>query len=198
MQQSESFWKVMSIVDIMRLIQEYADLRQLFAASKQLSETKQHVQYWNLTFTASVQYYEKEEFRRIIREKVMNVSKQLSLNFVEYNEYRTHTYNKISDVSALGNVHTLYLSWCQGITDVSALGNVHELHLSGCDNITDVSALGNVHTLYLSGCRNVTDVNALGNVHTLYLSGCRNVTNVSALGNVQSLYLSDWCNMYIH
>ena len=107
MQQSESFWKVLSIVDIMRLIQEYADLRQLFAASKQLSETKRHVQYWNLTFTASVRYYEIEEFRRIIGEKVMDVSKQLSLNFAEYNKYNvtTRTYDKISDMSALGNVH---------------------------------------------------------------------------------------------
>ena len=139
MQQSESFWKVMSIVDIMRLIQEYTDLRQLFAASKQLSETKQHVQYWNLTFTASVRYYEEEEFRRIIKEKVMDVSKQLSLKFVEYNENYdlTRTYDKITDVSALGNVHTLNLSYCDKITDVSALGNVHTLNLSSCANLTE-------------------------------------------------------------
>ena len=135
MQQSESFCKVLSIVDIMRLIQEYADLRQLFAASKQLSETKKRVQYWNLTFTASVQYYEKEEFRRIIKEKVMDVSKQLSLNFAEYNnKYHvpTHTYDKISDMSELGNVHKLELSACLNLTDVSALGNVHTLNLSEC------------------------------------------------------------------
>ena len=34
---------------------------------------------------------------------------------------------------------------CENITDVSALGNVYELNLSWCENITDVSSLGNVH-----------------------------------------------------
>jgi len=36
---------------------------------------------------------------------------------------------------------------CSGITDVSALGGVHTLDLSFCHNITDVSALGGVYTL---------------------------------------------------
>ena len=171
MQQSESFWKVLSIVDIMRLIQEYADLRQFFAASKQLSETKQHVQYWNLTFTASVQYYEKEEFRRIIGEKVIDVSKQLSLNFSEYEEYNDdiRTYDEISDMSVLGKVHALNLRGCSKITDVSELGKVHILNLRNCSKVTDVSALGNVHTLDLSYCDKIKDVSALGNVHTLHL-----------------------------
>ena len=39
------------------------------------------------------------------------------------------------------------------ITDVSMLGNVHTLDLRGCKEITDVSALGNVHTLDLSYCK---------------------------------------------
>ena len=51
------------------------------------------------------------------------------------------------------------------ITDVSALGGVHTLDLSECSNITDVSALGGVHTLDLSECSNITDVSALGGVH---------------------------------
>ena len=36
------------------------------------------------------------------------------------------------------------------ITDVSALGKIHTLNLSGCKNITDVSMLGKVNTLNLS------------------------------------------------
>ena len=36
-----------------------------------------------------------------------------------------------------------------GITDVSALGSVHTLNLAYCQCITDVSALGSVHTLDL-------------------------------------------------
>jgi hypothetical protein len=42
----------------------------------------------------------------------------------------------------------LDLSWCTGISDVSMLGNVHTLHLRGCRGISDVSMLGNVHELF--------------------------------------------------
>jgi hypothetical protein len=41
-----------------------------------------------------------------------------------------------------------------GITDVSALGNVHTLYLSKCIGITDVSVLGNVYTLILKKKKN--------------------------------------------
>ena len=37
--------------------------------------------------------------------------------------------SSMTDVSALGSVHTLNLSSCAGITDVSALGNVIKLIL---------------------------------------------------------------------
>jgi hypothetical protein len=50
-------------------------------------------------------------------------------------------------VSALGGVHSLKLSSCQGISDVSALGGVHFLDLSYCQGISDVSALGVVPAL---------------------------------------------------
>ena len=84
--------------------------------------------------------------------------------------------DSLTDVSALGNVHTLDLSGCTGITDVCALGNVHDLDLTECTGITDVSALGNVHTLNLGECTGITDVSALGNVHTLYLNYCTGIT----------------------
>ena len=77
--------------------------------------------------------------------------------------------SNISDVSALGNVHTLDLRCCYNVSDVSALGNVHTLYLCGCDNVSDVSALGNVHTLNLCYCDNISDVSALGNVKHLTL-----------------------------
>ena len=100
----------------------------------------------------------------------------------------------VTDVSALGNVHTLNLSCCENVTDVSALGNVHTLDLS-CTEVSDVSALGNVHTLNLSWCKNVSDVSALGNVHTLDLSFCVNITNLSDLKNVHTLYLLNCMNV---
>ena len=62
----------------------------------------------------------------------------------------------------------LDLSWCTGITDVSALGSVHTLDLSYCENITDVSMLESVHTLYLWGCTGITDTSMLTGVINLY------------------------------
>ena len=96
----------------------------------------------------------------------------------------------ITDVSALGYVDNLDLSWCYNLTDVSALGNVKNLNLSGCPNLTDVSALGNVIDLNLNSCDNITDVSALGKVRKLNLSSCDNITDVSALINVENLNLS--------
>jgi hypothetical protein len=128
---------------------------------------------------------------------------------------------------------TLNLRECENITDISALDNVHTLYLN-CTNITDVSMLGNVHwgrrfsqsenetkfrpaILYLRWCDNIRDVSKLGNVHwgrrfsqsenetkfrpaTLDLSGCKNISDVSAnflekslqkkIGNVNTLYLN--------
>ncbi len=42
----------------------------------------------------------------------------------------------IEDVSMLGHLRTLNLSFCKNVSDVSALGNVHTLDLS-CTYITD-------------------------------------------------------------
>jgi hypothetical protein len=98
--------------------------------------------------------------------------------------------NKLTDLVALGSIHTLQLKQCVGVRDASALlgrVSVHTLDLSGCKEITHVSALGGVHTLYLSKCVGITDVSALGGVHTLFLSYCVGITDVSALGTVHTL-----------
>ena len=60
--------------------------------------------------------------------------------------------DNLKDVTMLGGVHTLHLSWCRNLRDVSALGGVHTLDLYWCENLRDVSALGGVHTLVLSEC----------------------------------------------
>ena len=49
---------------------------------------------------------------------------------------------------------------CPGITDFSALGGVHTLYLSYCQRIKDVSSFGGVHTLDLGYCRRITDVSS--------------------------------------
>jgi hypothetical protein len=98
---------------------------------------------------------------------------------------------RITDVRALGGVHTLNLRHCTGMTNVSALGDVHTLNLWACMRITDVSALGGVHKLDLRHCTGMTDVSALGGVHTLDLFGCMGIRDVSALVGVHTLNLSD-------
>jgi hypothetical protein len=60
------------------------------------------------------------------------------------------------------------LSCCNSVSDVSALGGVHTLNLSCCNSVSDVSALGGVHTLNLSGCKKIKDdFSMLKTVHTL-------------------------------
>ena len=69
-------------------------------------------------------------------------------------------------LALVGHVHKLEIS-DSNITDVSALGCLHTLNLTGCTGITDVSALDGVHTLTLTGCTGIANVSALGGVHTL-------------------------------
>ena len=73
----------------------------------------------------------------------------------------------MNDVSALGGVHTLNLSFCKGIEDVSALGNVHTLILNWCMNVTDVSTLGGVHTLDIRNIPVIESIRELENVPNL-------------------------------
>jgi hypothetical protein len=49
-------------------------------------------------------------------------------------------------------MHTLTLYGCEGITDVSALGSVHTLYIDNCPgisyiNVSALIALGSVHAL---------------------------------------------------
>ena len=145
--------------DLFIAINEYTDLRGLCDTCLLLSTSKKYINY-KLNKKYSLMYYDDILFRSNILNKIFNPIKQLYIN----------------------------LSCCQNITDVSALGNVHTLVLRYCDNITDVKAK-NIHTLDLSNCRKITDVSALGNVHTLDLRDCKNITDVSMLGNVHNLIL---------
>ena len=186
---SNSFNSVFSDIFIFRYIAEYIesqDLKSLCDTCKPCAEFKKYLMYI-LTKQYSLLFYSNTLFRDLVLSKIFNPIKQLHLNL-------SNCFN-ITDVSALGNVHTLDLTCCRNITDVSSLGNVHTLNLSYSDNITNVSSLGNVHTLDLSYCSKITDVSALGNVHTLNLSDCDNITDVSALGNVHTLDLRGCINI---
>ena len=89
---------------------------------------------------------------------------------------------KLTGFDMLKNLSCLYLAYTD-IYDVSMLGNVRLLDLSFCPNVSDVSALGKVRDLCLYGCYKITDISALINVHKLNISGCINIQNVHLLNN---------------
>ena len=131
-------------VDVLRVIVDlggYPLSHSLAATSRHFYNVSRHLIYLGLNQEYSLKYYDDEAFRTVVHSRVENPSKQLSLNLSEC--------SNITDVSALGGVHTLDLSECKKITDVSALGAVHTLNLRDCSNITDVSALSNVYTINL-------------------------------------------------
>lgn len=135
--------------------------------------------------------------------RVRLMSKKNKQNFIlmlgEYNvlQFLIHfiKFPRITDVTALQNVHTLDLSNCTILTDVSPLRNVHTLKLQNCFSVSDVSALRNVNTLDLSSCHKITDISALSGVKHLNLRNCRGITDVSALGNVRVLNLQNCKNV---
>jgi hypothetical protein len=131
--------------DIYHCIKEFTSINALLNTSKRgLSDVKRRLFYWNLNKEYSQLYYSSGEFRERLLGLVHDSKKQVSLN----------------------------LSYCDNVSDVSALGHVHTLNLRECPNVSDVSALSDVHTLSLSWCSNVLDFRVLSHVHTLHLSYC--------------------------
>ena len=129
------FEKEFVVFELMR----YIDVTKLLNSTKLLKNVKKKFIYIKLNKNYSLKYYNNEEFRNIIHNSVEKSNKQISLDLSNS--------TNITDISALGKVHTLFLHGCENITDVSALGKVHTLHLYNCDQITDVSSLRNVNII---------------------------------------------------
>jgi hypothetical protein len=127
--------------ELFRVIDTYTDLRSLCDTCTLLSTLKKYIfNLFNKTY--SLMYHDDISFRNRVLNKIFNPNKQLHLQL-------SNSGYRITDLSALGNVHTLDLGDCE-ITDVSMLGNVHTLDIRNCKNITDVSfsaIVRNVHTL---------------------------------------------------
>jgi hypothetical protein len=64
--------------------------------------------------------------------------------------------SEVTDVSSLGNNHTLIFNNCVQITDVSSLGNVHTLDLWNCIKVTDKDI-----NKYLSKVKKLTQKNSV-------------------------------------
>jgi len=144
------------------------DFRSLLSTSKKMKYSKYKYQYLNLNKETSTLFASNNEEGQSLRNEVLlqiqNPNKQLLVDFCWCKQ--------ITDVSMLGNVHTLILYACKQITDVSMLVNVNTLNLNWCNGITDVSMLGNVHKLDLHNCYRITDVSMLSNVYELNLAWC--------------------------
>ena len=107
--------------EVLRLIVDlggYSIYSSLTATNRYFYDVRRYL-FLKLNKTYSRKYYDDEHFQTLVHSRLENPTKQLSLDLSDY--------NKISDVSALGGVHTLDLSDCNKITDVSALGGVHTL-----------------------------------------------------------------------
>ena len=102
--------------------------------------------------------------------------------------------NLLQDVSQLGSIKSLCVSYCAELRDVSALRHVHKLTLD-VSNVRDFSMLGTVHTLVLDCCPFLYDVSPLWSVHSLTLANCSNVRDVSPLCKVHKLSLIDCCGI---
>jgi hypothetical protein len=103
-------------IDVTRYLLEFLTPRKqrmLLNTSRELADIKKHLLYWKLTWDQCKIFYAQPAFRSQLEALVHDPSLQLSLRLTGYG---------ITDVSALGNVHTLKLSNCKGVVDVSCLG----------------------------------------------------------------------------
>jgi hypothetical protein len=85
----------------------------LFDTNKSLEYMK--LKYYKLNKKYSFEYYNNIDFKNKIDSKILLKNKQLSLNL---------SFCNITDISMLGELHTLNLCVCENIIDISMLGNL--------------------------------------------------------------------------
>ena len=95
--------KVLQIDELRRYIESYVVLDRLWEVmNKAIRDCSYYSKYWKLTRLISLKYHEDFHLRERIHSLVADPTRQIALNLS-----RRHN---ISDVSSLGNVHTLHLS----------------------------------------------------------------------------------------
>lgn len=134
------------------------ELINLFNTTKENIGYKKDYYHWNLNLRSSLNYYKNPIFRNLIKSKITNPMKQLSLqlqNTFEIDRVDDKGLRNVMDVYPINLRKTKHLT-NQG---VKFLGNCHTLDLSGCTGITDegLKYLSKCHTLDLRWCINITD-----------------------------------------
>lgn len=143
-------------------------------------------------------YKQKYKSKNTARYKYLHIRFRSNISVFRYGIFRAlHNVHSldlscqdIRDVSGLGGVYNLDISYCNRVKDISMLGGVHTLNIFDCPYIEDISMLDSVYKLKVLSYPMIYDVSALGNLHTINLSGGYNIKDVSTLGNVHNLNLS--------
>ena len=97
--------------DILGVIDEFCKLRKLWMTCRGLwrSEVRRELIYLTLTGESSKRFLRDATFRNLVISSVVQRNKQISVTLMNC--------GGVTDVSSLGRVHTLKLSYCQGVTD---------------------------------------------------------------------------------
>jgi hypothetical protein len=96
--------------------------------------------------------------------------------------------SSIDDVSQLGHLDRLILKECTKVRDVSALGRVRELDLTYCEQLEGTEKLTGVERLTLFGCTGVKDLSPFANAYFLDISGTETTVGLETLTRVPILF----------
>ena len=83
-------------------LKKYIDITNLLNTTITLKHIKKKIIHRKLNKKYSLKYYNNSDFQILVKNSIENPYLQLTLRLIQCNQ--------ITDVSALGNVHALYLS----------------------------------------------------------------------------------------
>jgi hypothetical protein len=184
------------------------DLNNVLNSTSNLKECKKKYFYWSLNHEYSYKYYnstggkpqgtynyiyndKKCLFADVFNPLMLDGNKQLSLTFKHApkgkggRDVRKRVDNFL-DLSHLGNVHTLDITYMGFVGSFKYIENVHTLKLNhiskyyGSDNHLfddEIQYLKNCHTLHFNHCSFNEGIKYLGNVHTIVFNSCTEITD---------------------
>jgi hypothetical protein len=183
------------------------------------SHLKKETIFLKLKSYFSLKYLRNQNnFQLKIQEKILSTSKQLCLDFYQYegsfssfsslnsnnieregeaeSEEAKEEKKKIEKIDNLipfsSTTASSFLPLSSQSLLPSFLANIHTLYLIHCPSLTDVSILGNgnLQRLFISDCEHLTDISNLENLHTLHLIRCPGINEVNHLTKLIEIDLS--------
>ena len=109
-------------VDILRYLQEFANINELFHTCQSFYKIKKYVYIWRLNKEYSYKYYQEHEFRILVQSKMCETFQQLCINLC-YNQCLI-----CDNVENLDNLHELNVAYTNfTAADINKLNNVGKL-----------------------------------------------------------------------